>query len=62
MIRRPRGHFSTSSFILDKEQVLMPEPILEIVAHPQNNTGLEKPKPINPYEERKKKPSKYQRG
>jgi hypothetical protein len=61
MIRRPRGHFSTSSFILDKEQVLMPEPILEIVAQPQNNTGLEKAKPINPYE-RKKKPSKYQRG
>jgi len=62
MIRRPRGHFSTSSFILDKEQVLMPEPILEIVAQPQkNNTGLEKPKPINPYE-LKKKTSKYQRG
>lgn len=60
MIRRPRGHFSTSSFILDKEQVLMPEPILEIVAQPQH-TGLEKPKPINPYEDRKKK-SKYQRG
>jgi len=39
----------------------MPEPILEIVAQPQNNTGLEKAKPINPYE-RKKKPSKYQRG
>ena len=38
----------------------MPDPILEIVAQPQNNTGLEKPKPINPYG--KKKPSKYQRG
>jgi len=36
----------------------MPDPILEI-AQPQNNTGLEKPKPINPY---KKKQSKYQRG
>jgi hypothetical protein len=61
MIRRPRGHFSTSSFLLgDKEQILIPDPILEIVAQPQNNTGLEKPKPINPYG--KKKPSKYQRG
>jgi len=39
----------------------MPEPILEIVAQPQNNTGLEKPKHINPYEEKQKKRSKYQR-
>lgn len=58
MIRKPRGHFSTSQLLLgDKEQVFMNEP----APLPVPKIALERIKKVNPFEDPKQKKSKYQK-
>jgi len=59
MIRKPRGHFSTSQLLLgDKEQVFINEEPKPVEKAP---VALQRVQKVNPFADPKQKKSKYQK-